>query len=82
MGGPDDPGWPRRLAWAELLKRAWRIDALECPKCGGRMGLVAVILDPAVAEKIIRHFDVATPAPPGVPRVVPDVAGTATSFME
>jgi hypothetical protein len=35
---------------ATLLKPVWRIDALECPKCGGRMGPVAVILDPEVGE--------------------------------
>lgn len=62
--GPDDPGRPRRLAWAALLKRAWRIDALVCPRCGGEMGLVAVILDPAVAEKIIGHLGLAARAPP------------------
>ena len=63
-GGPDDPGRPRRLACAALLKRAWRIDALVCPRCGGEMGLVAVILDPAVAEKIIGHLGLASRAPP------------------
>ena len=72
VAGPDDPGRPRRLAWAELLKRAWRLDALACPKCGGRMGLIAVILDPSVAEKIITHLGLASRAPPA-PRFTPEL---------
>jgi hypothetical protein len=47
-----------------LLKRAWRIDALVCPKCGGAMALIAVILDPAVAEKIIGHLGLTARRPP------------------
>ena len=31
----------RNYAWAELMKRVWAIDVLECPRCFGRMGLVA-----------------------------------------
>ncbi|MBI5482075.1 MAG: hypothetical protein HY906_24685 [Deltaproteobacteria bacterium] len=82
MVGPDDPARPRRLAWAALLKRAWRIDAFECAKCGGRMGLIAVILDPQVAEKIVQHLGLGTRAPPGVPRLVPDPAGTDVPLVE
>jgi len=26
----------RRQQWAVLLKKIWNIDALKCPKCGGR----------------------------------------------
>jgi hypothetical protein len=29
--------------WAELLKRTFAIDALECPKCHGRMQLIALL---------------------------------------
>jgi hypothetical protein len=62
--GPHDPARPRRLAWAALLKRAWRIDARACPRCGGEMALSAVIVDPAVAEKIIAHLGLTPRAPP------------------
>ena len=72
VAGPDDPWRARRLAWTELLKRAWRIDTRECQQCGGRMGLVAVILDAEVAAKIIRHLGVGTRAPPTARRVTPD----------
>ena len=46
------------------------------------MGLVAVILDPAVAAKIIRHLGLGTRAPPGVPHLVPDPAGMDVPFVE
>ena len=81
VAGPDDPGRPRRLAWAELLKRAWRLDALACPRCGGQMGLIAVILDPGVAEKIIAHLGLASRAPPP-PHVTPDVDAAEAPLID
>jgi hypothetical protein len=80
--GPDDPDRPRPLAWAELLKRAWRVDALECPKCGGRMGLIAVILDPKVAAKIVRHLGLGTRAPPAARHVTSVPAEVDAPFVE
>ena len=41
----NDPG-PRRPAyrpWAELLKRAFEVDVLACPRCHGRMRLLALV---------------------------------------
>jgi hypothetical protein len=35
----------RYRAWAELLKRTFDIDVLDCPKCHGRMKLLAMITD-------------------------------------
>jgi hypothetical protein len=37
----------RRLAWADLLRRVFAVDVLECPRCGGRMRLLATIHPPA-----------------------------------
>lgn len=31
------------MGWAELMKRTFKIDVLLCPKCGGRMSLIALI---------------------------------------
>ncbi|HTU60577.1 MAG TPA: transposase, partial [Polyangiales bacterium] len=45
---PDDPPSARGSAyraWAELLRRTFDIDVLECPKCHGRMKLIALVLD-------------------------------------
>jgi len=64
----DDTGQPERLpykarrkiptrAWRELIKRAWGVDPLLCPKCGGQMRLISLIEDDAIIEKILRHLD-------------------------
>ena len=36
----------QRLTWAVLLARVFEVDALVCPRCGGRMKLVAALTDP------------------------------------
>jgi hypothetical protein len=64
VAGPDDPGRARRLAWADLFQRVWREDVLVCPTCGGAMRLIAVIEDPAVIEKILRHLALWQRGPP------------------
>ena len=46
------------------------------------MGLVAVILDPAVAAKIVRHLGLGTRAPPAARRVTPDPAGADAPVVE
>jgi hypothetical protein len=33
-------------AWAALMRRAFDIDVLACPRCGGRLRLVATVEDP------------------------------------
>jgi len=51
-----DTNFPER-AWRELIKRAWGVDPLLCPKCGGQMRLISLIEDDAIIEKILRHLD-------------------------
>jgi hypothetical protein len=41
------------VKWADLLKRVWGIDALSCPKCGGRMTALAVVED---ADEVARYL--------------------------
>ena len=53
--GPDDPARALRLTWSELFRRVWRADVLRCSRCGGELRLIAVIEDPAVVEKILKH---------------------------
>ncbi|MCC6647799.1 MAG: transposase, partial [Polyangiaceae bacterium] len=43
----------RRL-WAELLARTFAIDVLQCPKCSGRMKLVAMVTDPKSVRAYLR----------------------------
>jgi hypothetical protein len=76
IAGPDDPGRARRLQWADLLERVWHEEVLVCSRCGGELRLVAVVTDPAVIEKILRHLRLWDRGPPAVRHVVldPDVA--------
>jgi hypothetical protein len=55
---------PRRLIWAALLQRVFEVDALCCPKCGGRMRVLSAITDPVVAARILRCLALPSRAPP------------------
>ena len=39
------------LSWAERLKRVFQIDIEVCPKCGGRLRVIAAITQPDVIQK-------------------------------
>jgi len=47
---------PKYRAWAELMHRAFEADVLACPRCGGRMVVLATIEDPAVIRRILTHL--------------------------
>ena len=53
------------------MKRAFEADVLACPRCGGRMVVVATIDDPAVIARILTHLglslDPGEPAPGRAP---------------
>ena len=69
--GPEPPA-RYRLPWAELLRRVFLVDALDCPRCHGRMRIVAAVTSPDAAERILRHLG-ENPAPPPIagPRAPP-----------
>ncbi len=46
------------MRWAELLKRMFLIDVLECRKCGGRREVIAVIKDKTTVAKILDHLGI------------------------
>ena len=46
----------RGLASAVLMRRSFRIDVLDCPRCGGRIELIAASEDERVAARILRGF--------------------------
>jgi hypothetical protein len=50
----DPPPKYLRIAWSELLRRTFD-DPLVCPRCQGRMRLVAVIKDPDAIGAILAH---------------------------
>ncbi len=47
---------PRYWTWALLMRRAFDLDVLRCPRCAGRMQLIATIEDPAVIQRILAHL--------------------------
>ena len=61
--GDKPPKDKKRISWARLLKRVFDIDVSTCPKCTGKMRIIAAIEDPKVIRKILLHLGLA-PAPP------------------
>jgi hypothetical protein len=57
--------------WAELLKRCFDVDILQCSKCGGHMKLLAVITDPRSIERMLRHLGEPTEPPAREPARAP-----------
>jgi len=56
----------RRHTWAELMKRVFDLDVLECPHCGGRRRVIALINDPPVIRAILDALGI-EPAPRAPP---------------
>src|SRR5262249_8651392 len=53
-----------RVDWATLLRRSLSVDALECPKCHGRLRVVAVIAERESVRQILVHLGWPTDPPP------------------
>ena len=77
--GPGDGGTDRALdpsapsgrprgaggaLWADLMRRSFGFDVLTCPRCGGRLRLIALIEEASVIQRIRRHL--------GLPTEIPD----------
>jgi hypothetical protein len=60
-------GRRRRQRWAELIRRVYGVDPLRCPRCGGRMKIIA-FLEPrdqaAAIARILRHRGLCLPVRP------------------
>ena len=41
-----------RRCWARLIQKVYEVDPLICPTCGGKMKVVALIVDPFEVKKI------------------------------
>ena len=44
----------RGQCWASLMARTFGFDVLACPRCGGRLRLIALIEEAAVIDRILR----------------------------
>ena len=49
------PAW----TWSALMHRAFGVDVLAGPHCGGRLRLMATLHDPVVIRKILTHLALA-----------------------
>ena len=49
------------MAWAQCLKRVFKIDIETCDGCGGAVKVIASIEDPVVIGKILAHLKEADP---------------------
>ena len=56
----ETAGRRRHWRWADLMRRAFDIDVLACPNCGGRMRLLATIDAPLVIEPILARLGLPT----------------------
>jgi hypothetical protein len=61
----DPSNLPRfgRLPWAVLLKRVFLVDVLECPKCKGRMKILAAVIAPANVRRVLESLALPSEAP-------------------
>src|SRR5262245_20623587 len=69
--GPPSPLRPRRLPWAELLRRVHQVDVLRCPDCGGPIQVLAFLTDPTVTTAILECLGLPSAAPPLAPARAP-----------
>jgi hypothetical protein len=54
-----------RRSWAALMMRTLTLDVLKCPRCPGRMKVIACIDQPDVIEKFLRSAGLWTEPEPG-----------------
>ncbi len=66
-GGPRPDRPLRRYAWADLLRRVFAVDVLECPDCGGPMRIFAAIHPPEATRAILECLGLPSRAPPTAP---------------
>ena len=66
---PEENSKEYRKNWARLIQKIYEVNPLTCPKCQGRMRIIAFIEDPEVIKKIVKHLDLwklkARPPPRG-----------------
>lgn len=59
---------PRRnWTWAQLMARAFEVDVLCCARCGGRLRLIATILDTRTIQALLRSLSLSTGTPNRAP---------------
>jgi len=66
---------PRRATWAQLLRRVYNIDGMQCPRCSGKLRFIAAITEPRAVRRFLDHLDLndEPPAPAARPRAPPEL---------
>jgi hypothetical protein len=67
---------PGHWAWANLMRRAFDIDVLACPRCGGRLRLLGTIEDPVAIRAILTELAVSLDRPPPATTLGPPIPAT------
>ena len=67
---PDGSSKEYRRNWARLIQKIYETDPLCCPKCQGRMRIIAFIEDDKVIKRILKHLNLwdKKARPPPLPR--------------
>lgn len=55
FGSPPQRAPSGRIPWSELIAHTFP-DALDCPKCGGALSVIAYITELSVVKKILAHL--------------------------
>jgi hypothetical protein len=42
--------------WAEMIRKVFEVDPMICPRCGGRIKVIAFLTDYAVVDRIMEHL--------------------------
>ena len=63
----SDADRPRNYGWAELMRRVFAVDVLECPDCRGPMRILAAIQTLSAIRAILKCLGLPPRAPPVSP---------------
>jgi hypothetical protein len=83
--GGITPSRGRGTQWAALMQRTFGLDLLACPRCGGRLRLMALIEEAAVIKRILEHLGLPAeiPAPrPARPPPAPEPFATPDEWAD
>jgi hypothetical protein len=78
---PQPPPSGRRccyIKWAELLRLTFGLTVDQCPACGGRMKLRALVRDPESIERFLRHQGMWSPPQGNAPARAPPYSRSVT----
>jgi hypothetical protein len=64
----------RHWRWADLMSRVFAADVLACPRCDGRLRLIATIASPEAIRRILAHIGLPTTLPRPSPARAPPAA--------